>query len=103
MNNFGRLGPLGVPIRLAPGDWVPPGASVPVWAPDAWFAFERHVPGARNLLSGTSSLSPVSKAEDAPAPGGQKVGGTRLAQSAEHATLDLRVMSLSPTLGAEIT
>ena len=29
--------------------------------------------------------------------------GTSLAQSEEHATPDLRVLSLSPTLGAEIT
>ena len=29
--------------------------------------------------------------------------GTWLAQSVEHATLDLWVMSLSPTLGVEIT
>ena len=30
-------------------------------------------------------------------------GGTQLAQSLEHITLDLRAMSLSPTLGEETT
>jgi len=30
-------------------------------------------------------------------------GGTWLAQSVDHATLDLKVMSLSPTLGVEPT
>ena len=32
-----------------------------------------------------------------------KTRGTWLAQSLEHATLDLRVVSLSPMLGVEIT
>ena len=31
------------------------------------------------------------------------IGGTGLAQSTEHTTLDLRVVSLSPMLGIEIT
>ena len=33
----------------------------------------------------------------------QIVRGTWLAQLVEHATLDLRVVGLSPTLGVEIT
>jgi len=31
------------------------------------------------------------------------IGGTWLAELAEHVTLDLRVMSSSPTLGVELT
>lgn len=33
----------------------------------------------------------------------RKPWGTRLAQSVEHATVDLRVVSLSPALGVEMT
>ena len=36
-------------------------------------------------------------------PNQEEVGGPWLAQSGEHAALDLWVMSLSPTLGVELT